>query len=258
MIIDYTVLDGTMMIFERPVQNAGHLQGQILRRQKVPIDYRDPQSSFITAADIKVRHSLDVYGQLYNVYACSADTRAFLEKQGIEVEPDVPEDEIPRDQYLTERMARTLAETTRQDVTKHVADDKLAKYLRHDREVLNFYAYWDNRDAVFGEVRYFTMQYFLADDTVQVLEVLPPNSGRDPFPQFVKKQRVPKHYKMTMFSEHADATQEYYTARDFKIGATIDIFNRQMFIYDCDPFTRQYMLDEFQMTMEEVQPQDSR
>lgn len=102
---------------------------------------------------------------------------------------------MPQDGYLTTRNARYLAETTKNVVTKHVADDKLAKYLRHDREVLNFYAYWDNRDAVFGEVRYFTVQYFLADDNIQVLEILPANSGRDPFPVFVRKQKVPKQYK---------------------------------------------------------------
>lgn len=198
-IIDYTVLDNTIIVFERPIPNAGHLQGELIRRQKIPIDYRDESAGYISYKDLKVRHSVQFFGQTYNIYACSTDTREYLKKEGIELEPDVDESEVPKDDYLTQRMARTLAETTRQGVTKHVADDKLAKYLRHDREVLNFYAYWDNQDQVFGEVRYFTIQYFLADDNMQVLEVLPPNSGRDPFPQFVRKQRVPKQYKMAMF-----------------------------------------------------------
>lgn len=109
--------------------------------------------------------------------------------------PDIPTEDVPTDEYNSTRQQRTLKETTKQVVTKHVPDDKLAKYLRHDREVLNYFAYWDSRDAVYGEVRYFTIQYFLADDNIQVAEILPPNSGRDPFPSFCRKQRVPKKYK---------------------------------------------------------------
>jgi hypothetical protein len=48
-----------------------------------------------------------------------------------------------------------------------------------------------------------------------------------------------------MFKEHSDATQEYYVARDIKVGEFLDLFNRQMFIYDADDFTKKYMLEEF-------------
>lgn len=61
-----------------------------------------------------------------------------------------------------------------------------------------------------------------------------------------------------MFKEHADATQEYYTARDIKIGQHLDIFNRQMFIYDADAFTKEYMLNEFGYSPDEIKPYDSR
>ncbi|CAL5996359.1 Flagella_associated protein [Hexamita inflata] len=257
-IIDYTVLDGTLMVYERPIANAGQLQGEILKRQRVPLDYRNKEAGYIGVNDLKVRQSLELFGMTYNIYACSADTRVFLKNEGIQLEQDVADEDVPRDEYITTRQARLQELTAKQNITKDVADDKLAKYLRHDREVLNFQAYWDNRDSVFGEVRYFTIQYFLADDNVQVLEVLPQNSGRDPFPQFVRKQKVPKKYKMTMFSEQSEATQEFYSARDFKLGQFVDIYNRQMFIYDCDQFTRDYMLQEFNMTMDEVRPADSK
>lgn len=74
-------------------------------------------------------------------------------------------------------------------VTQHVPEEKLAKFLRHDREVLRFYAIWDNRHLVYGELRQLIIHFFLADDTVEVLEVLPQNSGRDPFPAFLRRQR---------------------------------------------------------------------
>ena len=45
---------------------------------------------------------------------------------------------------------------------------------------------------MFGEQRPFIIQYYLVDDTVEVREVHDPNDGRDPFPLFLKRQRVPK------------------------------------------------------------------
>lgn len=138
-----------------------------------------------------MRQSIDIFGTVYNIYAASQDTRVFLEREGISLAQDVSEQELPKDEYITTRTLSHIAETQKSIVTKHVPDDPLAKYLRHDREVLNFHAYWDNRDHQFGEVRNFTIQFFLADDTVQVIELLPQNCGRDPFPQFVRRQKVP-------------------------------------------------------------------
>lgn len=57
--------------------------------------------------------------------------------------------------------------------------DKLAQFLKNDRQVLLFYGYWDDRDAMFGDVRDLNIYYFLADDTIQIKEIFPRNSGRD-------------------------------------------------------------------------------
>jgi hypothetical protein len=35
---------------------------------------------------------------------------------------------------------------------------------------------------------------FLADDTIEVVEPLKQNSGRDPFPVFMKRQKPPKDF----------------------------------------------------------------
>lgn len=38
---------------------------------------------------------------------------------------------------------------------------------------------------------------------------------------------------------------EWYTAKDFIVGKPITILGRTFFIYDCDPFTRQYYKEKF-------------
>ena len=42
------------------------------------------------------------------------------------------------------------------------------------------------------EKRPFVLHYFLADDTVEILEVAQPNSGRDPWPALLKRIKLPK------------------------------------------------------------------
>lgn len=115
--IDYTVLDGTIMIYEIAEANSGHLQGQLLKRQRVPVDYRNPEAGFIGISDLKIKHSVNIFGTVYNLYACTEDTRIFLTNEGIEVEADVPATEIPEDEYSTSRRARHMAETQKSIVT---------------------------------------------------------------------------------------------------------------------------------------------
>ncbi len=70
--------------------------------------------------------------------------------------------------------------------------DTLEQFLDHDRHVLRFYCYWDDTDNMFGDPREMVLHYFLADDTIEILEIIPPNSGRDATPMFVRRSRLPK------------------------------------------------------------------
>ena len=66
-----------------------------------------------------------------------------------------------------------------------------AQFLEHDREVLRFYAYWDDRSE-FGDVRKLEVCYYLADDTMEVKENFPRNSGREGPSIFLKRSKVPR------------------------------------------------------------------
>lgn len=61
--------------------------------------------------------------------------------------------------------------------------------------MLHFYALWDDTDAPQGELRPVDIHYYLVDDTVEVRELHTPNSGRDPFPVLMRRQRLPKKIK---------------------------------------------------------------
>lgn len=70
--------------------------------------------------------------------------------------------------------------------------DTLKQFLDHDRHVLRFYCFWDDTDQMFGDPRELVLHYFLADDTIEIKEVIPPNSGRDAVPMFLRRSKLPK------------------------------------------------------------------
>ena len=51
------------------------------------------------------------------------------------------------------------------------------RYLENDRKVLRFYTFWDE-SGKYGSRKYYTMHYYLADDTVELLENLPRSERR--------------------------------------------------------------------------------
>lgn len=70
--------------------------------------------------------------------------------------------------------------------------DALKQFLEHDQKVLRFYCYWDDTESTFGDPREMILHYFLADDTMEIYEVVPPNSGRDAVPKFLHRGKLPK------------------------------------------------------------------
>jgi len=63
-------------------------------------------------------------------------------------------------------------EETLQPLRPYDPMDTLKQFLDHDRHVLRFYCYWDDRDEMFGDVRHMILHYYLADDTIEVLQRL--------------------------------------------------------------------------------------
>lgn len=62
--------------------------------------------------------------------------------------------------------------------------------------MLRFFALWEDADSLQGKTRPVTIQYFLADDTVEIRMVHEPNSGRDPYPVLMRRQTLPKKIKL--------------------------------------------------------------
>lgn len=70
--------------------------------------------------------------------------------------------------------------------------DTLKQFLEYDRKVLRFFCVWDDSGSAFGDRRELILHYFLSDDTVEIKEVLPHNSGRDAMSLFLQRRKLPK------------------------------------------------------------------
>jgi hypothetical protein len=64
------------------------------------------------------------------------------------------------------------------------------------------------------------------------------NSGRDPFPVFLRRSPLPRETPRDMGLAARTPKSLCYQAQDFRIGGYINVHNRDFLLYDCDAFTR--------------------
>ncbi|KAM6355350.1 EF-hand domain-containing protein 1-like [Podargus strigoides] len=241
--IYYYLEDDSMTVIEPVVKNSGLLQGKLVRRHRVPKNDRGDHYHW---KDLNRGMNITIYGRTYRIVDCDPFTQVFLKSQGIELNP--PE-EMVFDPYTELRRMPARKYVTPSDF------DQYKQFLTYDRQVLRFYAVWDDTKSMFGEERRCIIHYFLADDTVEVREVYQRNDGRDPFPVLIRRQRLPKTFvdkKKTFPScvlEISDQeVLEWYTAKDFAVGKSTTLLGRSFFVYDCDEFTRNFYRDKFGIT----------
>ncbi|KAK8885916.1 EF-hand domain-containing protein 1 [Tritrichomonas musculus] len=226
--IYYYLEDNTLMVEEHKDRNAGMTQGVLLRRMRVLNPSAEVYGTYYNMEDFNIGKEVEICSVMYHIYDCDEFTRKFLETNNIEV-PYV--EQPPADLFMTKRKL-----TERPIRVSYIDTDKthLRDFLDYDGKVLRFYAIWDDSKAIFGERRKFVIHFFLVDKTIEIVQVLPVNSGRDPVSRFLMKTKLKK-------PNQAD----FYTASDLYIGQTIDVFGRPFFIYDADEFTKQWLDESF-------------
>jgi hypothetical protein len=125
-----------------------------------------------------------------------------------------------------------------------VANLTLKQFLENDRKVLRFYCVWDDRTSVFGDLRHMVVHYYLSDDTIEIRESIPANSGRESNTLFLRRCRLPKRPRFNSWSS-AEASGGYFTEADLMIGSVIHLYGRPFVICDCDEFTKQYYRENY-------------
>jgi hypothetical protein len=72
---------------------------------------------------------------------------------------------------------------------------------------------------------------------MEVLEVNEPNSGRDPFPVFLRRGPLPNQ-KLEVDALGPTKTYTHYSYTDLRVGGRVKVYNRNFLIHDADDFTK--------------------
>jgi len=109
------------------------------------------------------------------------------------------------------------------------------QFLENDRKVLRYYAT--------NEGLKYIIHYYLSDDTVEILEVNYNNSGRDPFPLFLRRSKLPRKFSLGQPGDIQ--ASDFYKDSDIEPFMTLWAFNRPFKILGCDEYTSDYYLQNY-------------
>ena len=109
-------------------------------------------------------------------------------------------------------------------------------FLENGTDALCFHVLWDDREKLYGDIQYFRLIFYLADNTIEIMRANAKNDGQDTLPKLLKRSKLPKNGRVS--------DSDCYTWKDLAIGKTVNVFGRSMLIARCDDFTRQYYLSK--------------
>lgn len=218
--------DDTTRMEEPREDNSGIPNGVFLKRHVVEMADGSP----LMASAFNVGTDLTVYGRTFHIVGCDEFTREMLEADGKEV----PENSTIPDDAHRVRMQKTveMAKHHPKPTAKGLAE--LRKFFDNDRKVLRFYAVWDDTKSLYGDNLPYVVHYYLADDTIEINEVHSRNMGRDRFPKLLARGKLPRDYRQN--------GSPAYDWKDLNLGQTVSVWGRDLFLYDCDGFTREWFV----------------
>ncbi|KAJ1057933.1 hypothetical protein K5549_014458 [Capra hircus] len=254
--------DDTVEVNEPVLKNSGLPQGIFIRRHRISLPPPN-EDQFYTVHDFNVNTDIVFYGRTFKIYDCDAFTKNFLTKIGIKLNPP---GQCPEDPYMKTRREKL---DCMEPLRPYEPFDTLKQFLEYDKKVLRFFCVWDDSGSVFGDRRELILHYFLSDDTIEIKEVLPHNSGRDFTSLFLQRRKLPKYgppgvYQpghltdrtvLNVYGGYSETRvygylldkynlgkldQEFYKDTDLSIGTTINVWGRKVLLCDCDDFTKTY------------------
>eukprot|EP01016_Furgasonia_blochmanni_P036317 TRINITY_DN4137_c0_g1_i8.p1 TRINITY_DN4137_c0_g1~~TRINITY_DN4137_c0_g1_i8.p1 ORF type:complete len:651 (+),score=231.66 TRINITY_DN4137_c0_g1_i8:95-2047(+) len=248
-VIYYYLNDDTIYVTEPKVENSGIIQGVFIKRQKIPRALGQ-NGDYYHWKDFNVATNIKLFERVFRITECDSFTKGFYAARGINLNP--PESS-PSDSFVLQKSLKDL-KINPPDTKEYKEyfevklggghpNNGLKQYLENDRKVLSFDVYWDD-NSLEGTRNFYKLNFFLADNTVEVKETIKVNSGKDPFPLLLRRGKLPKKPVMTHYPGMSQAKEDFYTWQDLICGKTVLIYQRDCVIFDCDDFTRAWYADK--------------
>merc|ERR1719203_201533 len=230
------------MISEPREANSGLPQGCVVKRHKVPNGRGD---GYFGHEDLGTAQTITLYSRHFRIYDCDAFTRAWYKEH---VGKDMPQESPPsKPQHIQPgKPVKKTKEFLEQKEYYESLFGAVAKnammqqFLDNDKRVLRFKCFMDDTSQYFIRV-FLTMHYYLADDTLELIEVPQKNNGRAPSNGVLwKRAQLLKnpHYSCAPGMKRPDPVP--VRTEELIVGQAIPCQGRDVFMYDCDDFTREW------------------
>jgi len=227
--------DNSVSINEPKQTNSGIPQGAFLKRQKVIRN--DGNGKHLTIRDFRIGEEVNIFGKTVFLYGCDEYTREFYQGVGVPQPQDLAQ---PTDNFEQKTLFKFIPQ--KDNLMKDFMEHKLGggrvtsqkQFLENDRKVLRFFA--ESEHA-------YIIHYYLADDTIEIREVNFANSGKDPFPLLLKRQKLPR--RLSLNQPGLTTAEDFIKLQEIKAGEFFEVFGRKFFIKGCDPFTHDYFNEKF-------------
>lgn len=261
-IVYYYLDDDTVHIIENKIENSGIPQGVFLKRHKVPKP--EDSSQHYTWKDLNLGQNFGVYGRVFRIVDCDEFTRGFYRSEGQALKPA---EGMPEDPFTNTRAMINMKQTP-PDLAEHKnyievmlkggrPNKNLNSFLENDRKVLSFQIVWEDRTYDGGD-KFYILNFFLADSSIEVKEINDSNTGRFPFPMLLKRQKLAKTPIMTHCPGMSLKKEEFYGPEDLVIGKRVLVFGRDCLVYDCDDFTKEWFKASFDVDLVAIQLKKAR
>ena len=144
-------------------------------------------------SDFNLSQNIKFFDRVFRITNCDKFTRDFLENEGVQLnQPErIPVDNFGQYQAIKDTKInppdfKEYKEYYEVKLGGGHPNNGLDKYLSNDGHVLSFDIMW-NDNTLCGGVNFYKLNYFLADDTIEVKEIRKQNSGKDPFPLLLRR-----------------------------------------------------------------------
>lgn len=131
------------------------------------------------------------------------------------------------------------------------ASSELPSFLKHDRLVLLFNAYFeeDVQQCATESKRLHKCDifFYVEDGTIEIIQRKLENSGM-PQGTFLRRSKVPKA------TQQDNQEFSFLETNDFVIGGDVSIYKRKFFIVDCNESTAKYLIENCGRSREELKP----
>lgn len=226
LIIKLHLDDNSIEILEKKQFNSGVPQGNFFARKNVLKN--DNSGHFVDAYDFEIGKATELHGKNIFVYDIDDYTRDFFVTVN---RPQPPAQELLKDnfkKYVTPKFHNKEWNGLNSSVLNGRVPC-MKQFLNLDRKVLRYY--------IFSDIPYI-MHYFLADDTMEVREINYANSGKDPFPLLLRRQKFPKAYSLNQ--PGLSSLDSFVKDSEIKPDMVLKVFGRQFKVHGCDEYTQEY------------------